>query len=255
MSFVTEKFETLVIATRNKGKLAEIKMFMEEYFHDINIIGLSDLEKMLNIEPSAIGCVKEDENFYALNALKKVKDAVYYIQCYSLCPEKFVVMADDSGLHVADLMWDIGNDILKAQSTRLAGTSFPGVDTKIFEEAIGGISESFKFYKSKTQGNARLEAVTLIACLSADPKNHFPYYFTDVLEGRLADEMKGNNGFGFDSFFLPVVDGKILDKTMGEMSIEEKNKISSRYLALKKAADHIKEVKEYLQGKPVLDLS
>lgn len=58
------------------------------------------------------------------------------------------------------------------------------------------------------------------------------YYI--ALEGRvygtIIDKPRGINGFGYDPVFLP--DG--FNKTYGEMSFEEKNSISHRYLAMEK---------------------
>ena len=47
------------------------------------------------------------------------------------------------------------------------------------------------------------------------------------LEGKISFERRGNNGFGFDEVF-EVEDGR----TLAELSSEEKNKISARYLGI-----------------------
>lgn len=54
-------------------------------------------------------------------------------------------------------------------------------------------------------------------------------YVDGVINGHLIDNARGNNGFAFDAIFIP--DG--MDKTFGEMEIEEKNKISARGEAAK----------------------
>ncbi len=61
-------------------------------------------------------------------------------------------------------------------------------------------------------------------------------FIEGIVKGKIV-EPRGENGFGFDSIFLP--EGS--DKTFAEMAPEEKNLISHRYLALKK-------LKEFLQN-------
>ena len=56
-----------------------------------------------------------------------------------------------------------------------------------------------------------------------------------LLQGKISLEERGDNGFGYDSIFIP--DG--FDKTFAEMSHEEKNQISHRSRALKNLRDKI----------------
>jgi XTP/dITP diphosphohydrolase len=54
--------------------------------------------------------------------------------------------------------------------------------------------------------------------------------FTGTIRGKIADSLKGENGFGYDPIFVP--DG--YDRTYAEMTSEEKNEISMRKIALLK---------------------
>jgi len=54
--------------------------------------------------------------------------------------------------------------------------------------------------------------------------------FEGVVNGRIAYNKKGEKGFGYDPIFIP----EGFDKTYAEMSLDEKNKISHRALAVKK---------------------
>ena len=59
------------------------------------------------------------------------------------------------------------------------------------------------------------------------------YYFTGILEGDITTEERGKNGFSYDTLFIP----KNYEKTIAELTDNEKNKISHR----KKAIDLFKE--------------
>ena len=64
------------------------------------------------------------------------------------------------------------------------------------------------------------------------------FFFEGIVEGEIIKEMRGSNGFGYDSVFVP----KGSDKTFAEMTAEEKNLISHRYRA-------ITALVTYLRGK------
>ena len=61
--------------------------------------------------------------------------------------------------------------------------------------------------------------------------------FTGHVYGVITDAPRGNNGFGYDPVFLP--DG--FDKTFGEMSEDEKNKISHRAAACRQAIEFVED--------------
>lgn len=58
------------------------------------------------------------------------------------------------------------------------------------------------------------------------------------IDGKISYERKGNNGFGFDEILIP--DG--FDKTLAELSSEEKNKISARSKAIEKLKEHLDKI-------------
>jgi len=236
MTVICESTELFVLATRNKNKLAEIgKMFEKELA--LPIIGLDELETMLSITPGTLGDVNEDGIFYYENAYKKMMEVIEAIRNYSTQPERFSVLADDSGMDVEGWTWEYGEDITKGQSIRLSGHSFPGVDTKIFEEGIGGLEKAFDFYQQKSNGMpVVLIASTIITGMSADRDNDGNIFYGS-LKGKLSPTMRGENGFGFDKFFIP--DG--YEITMAEMDMDQKNTISHRFEALKMLIGHIKD--------------
>lgn len=67
-----------------------------------------------------------------------------------------------------------------------------------------------------------------------------PVVFCEIVECEIAKEAKGSNGFGYD----PIVYYPPLDKTMAEMSEDEKNQISHRGKAVRKLEAWLRENKE-----------
>ena len=63
--------------------------------------------------------------------------------------------------------------------------------------------------------------------------------FEGIFEGTILPSPQGNNGFGYDPVFVP----NGYDKTVAELSDDEKNTISHRALALKKVADFLEHNK------------
>lgn len=61
-------------------------------------------------------------------------------------------------------------------------------------------------------------------------------YFEGRIYGRITTEERGIGGFGYDRIFIP----DNYDKTFAEMTSDEKNKISHRYLALQKMMQFLK---------------
>ena len=72
-----------------------------------------------------------------------------------------------------------------------------------------------------------------VVALIIDGKTHI---FNGVLEGKIATERSGSQGFGYDPVFIP--DG--YDKTLAEISLDEKNAISHRGKAMRALAEFLK---------------
>lgn len=185
----------MILATNNKGKLKEIKEIFTEY----EIYSLKD--KNICID------VKEDQDTFLENAKKKAKEI------YDIAKEP--VIADDSGLCIQSL-----ND-------------FPGVLTHRFlgEDATDEMRNQYLIQKVNNYDNRKAVVVCDLVYYDGDE-----FICSEgVLNGFIAKEMRGENGFGFDSIFL-LENGH----TLAELSDEEKNRVSARYLAardLKKKLD------------------
>ena len=151
--------------------------------------------------------VPENENTIEGNAIFK---ANYIYKKYNLN-----VFADDTGLEVDSLNGKPG-----VHSARYAGISKNSTDN---------INKLLKKLKNKKNRKARFK--TIIA-LILNSKTHT---FEGVVEGIITKKPIGENGFGYDPVFIPSG----YTKTFGELSIEEKNSISHRSLAMNKLIDFI----------------
>lgn len=151
--------------------------------------------------------IPENENTIEGNAIFK---ANYMYKKYNLN-----VFADDTGLEVDSLNGKPG-----VHSARYAGISKNSTDN---------INKLLKKLKNKKNRKARFK--TIIA-LILNSKIHT---FEGVVEGIITKKPKGENGFGYDPVFIPSG----YTKTFGELSIEEKNSISHRSLAMNKLIDFI----------------
>lgn len=151
--------------------------------------------------------IPENENTIEGNAIFK---ANYMYKKYNLN-----VFADDTGLEVDSLNGKPG-----VHSARYAGIS---------KNSRDNINKLLKKLKNKKNRKARFK--TVIA-LILNSKIHT---FEGVVEGIITKKPKGENGFGYDPVFIP----RGYTKTFGELSLEEKNLISHRSLAMNKLIDFI----------------
>ncbi len=117
-------------------------------------------------------------------------------------------------------------------------------DSGLFIEALGGFPGPYSAYVFDKLGNRRIlclmegetnrNAVFKCAIGYCRP-NEKALVFSGEVKGKIAKEIRGSAGFGYDPIF--VVNGK----TFGEMREEEKNRLSHRYRALVKFAGWLKE--------------
>jgi XTP/dITP diphosphohydrolase len=62
--------------------------------------------------------------------------------------------------------------------------------------------------------------------------------FQGIVEGRIADEVRGDSGFGYDPIFIP----EGFEQTFGELPTEVKNTISHRAKAIRALADRLRRL-------------
>ncbi|MEO6938913.1 MAG: RdgB/HAM1 family non-canonical purine NTP pyrophosphatase [Candidatus Kapaibacterium sp.] len=126
-------------------------------------------------------------------------------------------IADDTGLEVEALGGAPG-----VYSARYAGEAVTYADNvnKLMIEMHGKTNRAAAFR-------------TIISFIDHVGREH---QFEGTVEGSIAFEPIGTQGFGYDSVFLP---NEANGKTFAEMSAEEKNKISHRGRALRKFAEYL----------------
>jgi XTP/dITP diphosphohydrolase len=193
----------LLIATNNKGKVKELQ--------DL----LKDMETEL-VTPAQINLdldVLEDGSTYAENASKK---AIAFAQASGL-----VSLADDSGLEVDALDGAPGLHSARYGSTN--GGKLSDAERRTF--LIQNLQDKPRPWK------ARFHATIAIAVPNGET-----YLAEGFCEGEILPEERGTGGFGYDPIFLLSE----LGKTMAELSMEEKNRLSHRARAV-------------INAKPVLD--
>lgn len=186
--------EKLIFATGNEHKMKEIRMILGDLDYEI----LSMKEAGIDVD------IVEDGGTFEENATIKAAAISKIANC--------VVLADDSGLEVDYMDKQPG-----IMSARWMGedTSYRIKNQKIIDN-LEGIPEE------------KRTARFVCAIAAAFPDGRVVTK-RGTIEGRIAHEERGENGFGYDPiFYVPEY-----DKTTAELSPEEKNAISHRGRALR----------------------
>ena len=201
---MTETNQTkLLVATRNPGKMVELRELLDGV--PFQLTSLDD--EGVADEAEETGATFEE------NARLK---ASFYASLTGL-----LTLADDSGLEVDALSGEPG-----VHSARYGG---PGLSD---EDRVELLLRNMKDVTWEKRAG-RFRCVISILSPSQDLG-----MVTGVVEGIIEYEPKGDNGFGYDPvFYLPH-----LDKTTAELSLEEKNLLSHRGQAARKAAGLLKSM-------------
>ena len=191
----------LVFATGNQGKVNEFRQMLGESYE---ILSMKDLDVEVEIV--------EDGKTFEENAVIKAKAVME--------ATGEMVLADDSGFEVDCLGGEPG-----IYSARYMGEDTPySVKNAELLRRCEGVPEDKR--------DARF--VCVIACAYPDGTVDTA---TGVIEGKIAHEPKGENGFGYDPvFYLPE-----RGCTTGELPPEEKNAISHRGIAVRNMVEILKK--------------
>jgi XTP/dITP diphosphohydrolase len=189
----------IVFATKNEGKVKEITEMLASM--DIELISLNHFKSLPEIV--------EDGKTYLENALKKAKTIS------EITGE--TVLADDSGLQVEILGGEPG-----VYSARYAG------------EGATDEENNAKLLSRLKEVPEEKRAASFFCALVLYHKDGRYYSFEGRWQGRIIDERRGTNGFGYDPIFLCPD----LNKTAAELPPEIKNTISHRGQAFAKLKSH-----------------
>lgn len=151
----------------------------------------------------------EDGNTFEENSLIKAHAAWKLGKTWTL--------ADDSGLCI-----DALNGAPGIHSARYADTPQSRIDRVLSE--MNGIENRSARFKC---------CMTLL-----NPNGEIAFSYTGVCEGSIIDGQRGVNGFGYDPIFLL----KGSNKTMAELSEDEKNKVSHRGKAITQVLKHLQDI-------------
>ena len=199
---------TLVIATSNPGKTAEIRDMLESF--PVDIKNLADF--------GPIPPVEEDGDTFDDNAYKKASVVSKMLGLPAL--------ADDSGLVVDALGGAPG-----VYSARYAGEN--ATDQQRYTKLLAEM-------KGKTNRRAAFECVLSIAVPSGPALT-----YEARCEGVIAEKPAGENGFGYDPvFYYPP-----LKKTFGQLTREEKSRVSHRGKALQELRAEFDKVLIWIEQK------
>ena len=182
----------IIFATGNAGKLREIKAL----FADLDLEILTMKEAGIDVE------INENGKSFKENAL---------IKCRSLgVMEDAIVMGEDSGLVIDALL------------------GLPGIySARFFGEMPYGVTNAY-LCELLQQVPEEKRTARFVADLAALFPDGTEMVTEGVVEGRIADEPAGENGFGYDPiFYVPE-----LGKTTAQIPMEEKSAISHRGKAL-----------------------
>ena len=187
----------IVFATNNKHKLEEIKDILGK---DFEIVSLAE-----------IGCHEDiPETGLTLEENARQK-STYIVEHYN-----HDCFADDTGLEV---------DALHGE---------PGVHSARYAEGTDHDSEANMRKLLSKMSNVKDRTARFRTVISLII-NGVEHQFEGRVEGRIATEKHGKEGFGYDPIFIP----EGYDKSFAELGEEVKNQISHRARAVKKLAEYL----------------
>lgn len=192
----------ILIATGNSDKFEEIiSLLPKNQFKFYSLSNFPNIPKTIENEETLEG-----------NALKKAKEAFE--------KTKILTLADDTGLEVYYLNLEPG-----VFAARYAG------ENATYEDNVQKLLINLSGVPIRRRG-ARFRSVVAIV------GNNILHTCDGIVEGKIIEEPRGTNGFGYDPVFIP--NGS--SKTYAEMGLDEKNIFSHRSIALNKAVNYLQNL-------------
>ena len=186
--------QTVVLASHNKGKIEEFRSLFSK--SNVQLTTSSDM---------GINDVEETGETFEENSIIKAKSI----------SDKYISISDDSGLSIEALDFE------------------PGIFSARYASKKGGWQNAMKalygevLKKNTDNYNARFECVISLKWFDKWIKT-----FYGSVKGKIVWPPRGNNGFGYDPFFIPSG----YKNTFGEMIHSDKILLDHRYAAFKKLA-------------------
>lgn len=197
----------IVLATSNQHKLAEYQKILPDY----QIVTLGDIGFSDDIE--------ENGNTFAENAMIKAK-AVYDF----LSDPEYVIVAEDSGLSVDAL------------------DGAPGIFSARYAGGHGNdAANRAKLLRELSSSDKKRDAKFICVISIIYPDGHAEDVVGETF-GKITETERGSGGFAYDSIFF----SKDLNKTFGEASEEEKNRVSHRGRAIQQLREKLEKYNNHV---------
>ena len=190
--------EKVLLGSSNQGKITEFLFYINYFkiFKDLEIITLDNFPNIAD--------PKEDKLTFTDNA--NLKSFYFYSK------SNLASLSDDSGFIID------------------GSENFPGVKTARYAKKYGGITGAIK--KLFLEYNEK-ETIPITFHCSLSYKSHDrEISATGSVKGNLINTSAGDNGFGYDPYFIPINN----NKTFAEMETEQKLLHSHRFYAFQDLA-------------------
>ena len=194
----------LVVATRNRHKTREIE----------HILGPEFMVRDLGAHPE-VSEIRESGTSFDENAKLKALAASRQLPA--------LVIADDSGLEVDAL----------GSAPGIYSARYAGANATERDKIDKLLRELERVRATDDRRRARFRCVVALA-----RNGDLLGTFEGTVEGSIADQARGDSGFGYDPIFIP----EGLKQTFGELATEVKNTISHRAKAIRALADRLRRL-------------
>lgn len=218
------KIKTIILATRNAHKTAELYQMLGNYFEIKNLHDFSNAPETI-----------EDAPTFAGNATKKAVTLAHWLGNSRAMREDCFVLADDSGLEVDALGGAPG--VLSARFAAL-DTGAPGnsPDADNNAKLLRLLGSHPRPWTARFRCVLALTPIPAPSTHDASPTCYLDeaelgtMVFDGACEGQIVPESKGAHGFGYDPLFVP----NGYNETFAELGDDIKNRISHRAQAMQK---------------------
>ncbi len=200
----------IVLATQNKGKIAEFERLLAHFASDIQILGLRDFPDMPDIAETGTTFIE--------NSLLKARGVCEFTNLPTL--------ADDSGLCIDYLNGDPG--IYSARWSGIHGDDSANI-AKVLLQLDGVVMED---------RSAHFICEVALVFPIGHKHQDLEVVESGKLDGFITLSPRGTAGFGYDPIFQPTSE----TLTLGEFEHGKKDKISHRGIAMRAIAPRILEL-------------